>query len=114
MVLEPSEAAVRLGAMDDETGRTSEGTKIEPPGALDGRWRELLDLERAWWQEAGPKERIIRARLGISPARYHQLLNRVIDMPEALEHDPMLVRRLRRLREDRRQRRVATQLGLPV
>jgi len=80
---------------------------------LDERARELLDLERIWWQEPGSKERIIRARLEISPARYHQLLNRLIDTPEALGYDPMLVRRLRRLREDRRRRRVATQLGLP-
>lgn len=58
------------------------------------------------------KHRAIRETFGFSPARYHQLLNRIVDSPEALEYDPMLVRRLRRLREARRQRRVADQLGV--
>ncbi len=93
---------------------TSEGKTVGSSDTLDERAREILDLERTWWQEPVSKERVIRARLGISPARYHQLLNRTIDLPEALGYDPMLVRRLRRVREDRRRRRVATQLGLPV
>jgi Protein of unknown function (DUF3263) len=76
--------------------------------------RDLLDFERGWWRQKGPKERAIRERFGFSAARYHQLLNRLIDQPEALSYDPMLVRRLRRLRDQRRRRRVATQLGLPV
>jgi hypothetical protein len=71
----------------------------------------ILDFERGWWLEPGPKERAIRERLGISPARYQQRLNRLIDRPEALAYDPMLVRRLRRLREERRRRRTAGRLG---
>jgi hypothetical protein len=82
--------------------------------ALLPRDRELLDFERGWWQHQGPKERAIRERFGFSAARYQQRLNRLMDLPEALAYDPMLVRRLRRLREHRRRRRVATQLGLPV
>jgi hypothetical protein len=82
--------------------------------ALLPRDRDLLDFERGCWQHKGPKERAIRERFGFSAARYHQLLNRLIDLPEALAYDPMLVRRLRRLRDQRRRRRVATQLGLPV
>jgi hypothetical protein len=54
----------------------------------------------------------VRARFGLSPARYYQLLNRLIDRPEALEYDPMLVQRLRRLRESRRRKRFARRLGL--
>ena len=56
----------------------------------------------------------MRERFGFSAARYQQLLNRAIDLPDALAYDPMLVRRLCRLREQRRRRRVATRLGLPV
>jgi hypothetical protein len=82
--------------------------------ALLPRDRDLLDFERGCWHHKGPKERAIRERFGFSAARYHQLLNRLIDLPEALAYDPMLVRRLRRLRDQRRRRRVATQLGLPV
>ena len=82
--------------------------------SLDERSREVLDFERDWWKTPGPKERRIRERLGLSPARYQQLLNRAIDLPEALEYDPMLVRRLRRLREERRRKRSARRLGLPL
>ena len=80
--------------------------------ALSDRDRQILDFERESWRLGVPKERAIRERFGFSPARYHQLLNRLMERCEALEYDPMLVRRLRRLREARRRRRVAGQLGL--
>ncbi len=82
-----------------------------PQPELDPRSRAILDLERGWWREGVPKERAIRERLGISPARYYQLLAGIVDRPEALRYDPMLVRRLRRLREERRRRRAAARLG---
>jgi hypothetical protein len=75
-------------------------------------WREILDFEAKWWQLGVSKELAIRDRFGISPARYYQRLNRLIELPEALEYDPMLVRRLRRLREARRKKRFARRLGL--
>jgi hypothetical protein len=79
---------------------------------LDDRYREVLELERAWSSRAGiPKERLVRERLALSPARYHQLLNRAIDLPEALTHDPMLVLRLQRVRQERRRARSAGRLG---
>ena len=75
-------------------------TRTQPtPEGLSPRDRDLLDFERGWWQQQGPKERAIRERFGFSAARYQQLLNRLIERPEALAADPMLVRRLRRLRE---------------
>ncbi len=86
-------------------GRVSALTPGRGHADLDARLVDVLDLERTWWQLGVPKERAIRERLGISPTRYHQLLNRAIDLPEALRYDPMLVRRLRRLREARRRRR---------
>ncbi len=82
------------------------------PDQLDERSRALLDFERESWKLDIPKERAIRERFGFSPARYHQLLNRVLERPEALAHDPMLVRRLLRVRDTRRRRRVAGQLGV--
>ena len=79
---------------------------------LDERSRRILDFEREWWQTSGSKERAIRERFGISSARYHQLLHRLVDQAEALAYDPMLVRRLRRLRETRRRKRFARRLGV--
>ncbi len=87
------------------------GGKAEGPGALDQRDRDILDFERGWWTQPGPKERLIRERFGFSSARYHQLLNRIVDLQAAVAYDPMLVRRLRRIREARRRRRLAGRLG---
>lgn len=81
---------------------------------LDQRAREILDFEREAWKLSVAKERAIRERFGFSAARYHQLLHRAVDRPEALAYDPMLVRRLKRVRDARRRRRVAGRLGLDV
>ena len=80
-------------------------------GPLEDRWREVLDFERELGATVPAKSAAVRARFGVSPARYHQLLNRLLDRPEALEYDPMLVQRLRRLREVRRRKRFARRLG---
>jgi len=68
--------------------------------------RAMLDLERSWWTEPGPKEATINVRLEMSTTRYHELLNELIDRPEAENHDPLVVRRLRRMRDRRRRSRI--------
>jgi hypothetical protein len=82
----------------------------EEPGAsatsLADRDRRILDFERDWMQHAGAKEDAVRAEFGLSTARYYQVLNAVIDSPEALSYDPMLVRRLQRMREARMRARM--------
>ena len=80
--------------------------------ALDEQGRAILDFERESWKMAVPKELAIHERFGFSAARYYQHLNRLLERPEALEYDPMLVRRLRRVREARRRKRFARRLGL--
>lgn len=90
---------------------TTPDTSVRAP-ELDDRSREILDFERESWRLTIGKERAIRERFGFSAARYHQLLNRIIVTPAALAYDPMLVRRLRRLHEARRRKRVAGQLGV--
>ena len=74
---------------------------------LTDRDRALLDFEVEWRRHAGAKEEAIRAELGMSPARYYQLLGRLIDTTEAQQHDPMLVKRLSRLRDARLHERAA-------
>jgi hypothetical protein len=88
--------------------------ETRPPSDLDNRSREILDFEREAWKLSITKERAIRERFCFSPSRYHQVLHRIIDRPEALVYDPMLVRRLRRVREVRRRARTASGLGLRV
>lgn len=60
---------------------------------------ELLDFEEQWPRWSGAKDEAIRSRFDVTPARYFQLLLRAIDTAEALEANPMLVRRLRRRRD---------------
>jgi hypothetical protein len=80
-------------------------------GELTQREREILAFERQWWKYAGAKEQAIRELFDMSPTRYYQLVNRLIDKSAALEADPMLVKRLRRLRSGRQRLRSAPRLG---
>jgi len=67
----------------------------------------ILEFERTWWRFAGAKESAIKELFDLSAPRYYQLLNDLIDRDDALEAAPMLVKRLRRLREARMQARSA-------
>jgi hypothetical protein len=77
------------------------------PSAFDARAREILDFERGWWRFAGAKEQAIRERFDLSTTRYYELLNALLDDEDALAYDPMLVRRLRRMRAARQRERAA-------
>jgi hypothetical protein len=105
-------ADVTDGSIDDapEHGQSPGPQTMQ----LDERARAILDFERESWKLSVAKQRAIRERFGFSAARYHQLLNRLLERPEALAYDPMLVRRLRRLRDVRRRRRTAERLGIHV
>jgi hypothetical protein len=70
-------------------------------GGLSEREQSILDFEKQWWRHAGSKEQAIRDRFELSGTRYYQILNGLLDKPAALEHDPVLVGRLRRLRGSR-------------
>ncbi|MDQ1440624.1 MAG: hypothetical protein QOG97_852 [Acidimicrobiaceae bacterium] len=72
---------------------------------LSERERAIIDFERSWWTEAGPKEVAIRTRFELSATRYYQLLGALIDSADAAEYDPLVVRRLRRVRDRRRRAR---------
>lgn len=58
----------------------------------------ILELEGRWWKYAGSKEQAIRDDLHLSPVRYYQRLNQLLESEAALKHDPVLVNRCRRLR----------------
>ena len=73
--------------------------------ALSTRERAILDFERGWWAEQGPKEDMIRRVLKMSPTRYYELLGALVDSAEAMAYDPLVVRRVRRAREERRRAR---------
>lgn len=102
-------------------GSPSTGAEVPNPApgdeydtGLSRREHEILAFERQWWKYAGAKEEAIRELFGMSPTRYYQVLNALVDRPEALAADPMLVKRLRRLRASRQKARAARRLGFQV
>src|SRR5580693_2717391 len=94
-----------MSAADALSGRQSAA------GELCERDREILAFERHWWKYAGAKEQAVRELFDMSATRYYQVLNALLDKPEALAADPMLVKRLRRLRAARQRARSARRLG---
>ena len=82
--------------------------------ALSEREREILAFERQWWKYAGSKEDAIKELFSMSATRYYQVLNALVERPEALAADPMLVKRLRRMRASRQKARAARRLGFDV
>lgn len=78
---------------------------------LTARQQQILAFERTWWKHAGAKEAAVRDQFGCSATRYYQELGHIIDLPAALVTDPMLVKRLRRLRTTRQQQRQARRSG---
>ncbi|KIA64756.1 DUF3263 domain-containing protein [Nocardia vulneris] len=110
-------AARNLSAIQGDPSASDDVTAAESTGDSDGlsrREHDILAFERQWWKYAGAKEEAIKELFGMSPTRYYQVLNAVVDRPESLAVDPMLVKRLRRLRASRQKARAARRLGFQV
>jgi hypothetical protein len=108
----PSPAAPDPGTAPAGGAAVTDGTAgVDTPGSLSARDRAVLAFERQWWRFAGAKETAIRESFGMSATRYYQVLNALIDRPEALVADPLLVRRLRRMRAARQRQRSDRVLG---
>ena len=88
-------------------------TAVRPSGVRESPAAQLA-FEKDWWSLPGSKEAEIRERFGISTTRYYQLLNALIDTEAALAYDPLLVKRLRRMRTARQRERTARRLGVSI
>lgn len=95
--------------MDGAAARNE--TQDDPVDGLTRREHDILAFERQWWKYAGAKEEAIKDLFGMSATRYYQVLNQLVDRAEALAVDPMLVKRLRRVRASRQRARAARKLG---
>lgn len=82
------------------------------PESLSERDQEILAMERLWWKYAGAKEQAIREKFDLSTTQYYHVLNALIDREDALAFDPLLVKRLRRMRAQRKRSRTARRLGI--
>jgi hypothetical protein len=102
--LDPGGPDAELGGPDAELDGPVE---LAVGDGLTERERQVLAFERQWWRRAGAKEQAIRELFGISSTRYYQLLNGLLDNGAALAYDPVLVKRLRRLRASRTRIRTA-------
>ncbi|MGW6278324.1 DUF3263 domain-containing protein [Kribbella sp. NPDC055071] len=102
--------------MDSANASSSGPAEAAQPAVagLSERDAAILAFERHWWKYAGAKEQAIRDQFQMSATRYYQVLNALIDRPEALAHDPLLTKRLRRLRAARQRARSARRLGIEV
>nr|WP_092657026.1 DUF3263 domain-containing protein [Actinopolymorpha singaporensis] len=107
---------IAAGVSDESsTGSPAESTTDVDSRTASGlceRDQQIISFERQWWKYAGAKEQAIRDQFGMSATRYYQVLNALIDRPEALAFDPLLVKRLRRLRSSRQRARAARRLGV--
>ena len=84
------------------------------PSTLSARDAEVLAFEALEWAHPGVKEEAVRVRFGLSFARYYQMLSALIDQPDAVRHDPVLVYRLQRERDSRTRARAARSLTVPL
>lgn len=75
---------------------------------------KMLEFERSWWRHAGVKESSIKEMFNLTPPAYYQLLNNLIDREAAVLAEPILVKRLRRLRDSRTQSRSSSKLGFTL
>ncbi len=99
----------------DATGATATADRAPArAGAaeLSERDQQILAFERQWWKYAGAKEQAVKELFEMSATRYYQVLNALIDSPAALAYDPMLIKRLRRMRSSRQRARTARRLGI--
>ena len=90
--------------MENQALQSEEAASVQALTELEVR---ILDFERQWWRYAGAKESAIKELFDLTPPSYYQLLNNLIDRDDALLAQPMLVKRLRRLREARTTQRTA-------
>jgi hypothetical protein len=98
----------------DAANVVTSGDAAPAESELTDRDQRILAFERLWWKYAGAKEQAVREQFDMSATRYYQVLNALIDKPEALAFDPLLVKRLRRLRAARQRQRSARRLGIEV
>lgn len=96
----------------DATATRADHDHVVRATELSERDQRVLEFERQWWKYAGAKEQAVRELFDMSATRYYQVLNALIDSPAALAHDPMLVKRLRRMRTSRQRARTARRLGV--
>ena len=75
---------------------------------------KLLEFEKNWWRHAGSKESAIKELFNLTPPAYYQFLNNLIDRQEALMAQPILVKRLRRIRDARTTARSSSKLGFTL
>ena len=78
-----------------------EETSLQLASHLSDLEVRILDFERQWWRYAGVKDSAIKELFNLSAKQYYELLNNLIDRPDALAASPLLIKRLRRLREAR-------------
>ena len=71
----------------------------------------VLDFERQWYTYGGAKDHAIAENFDMTTTAYLQVLNSLLDNPAAYEHDPILIKRLRRIRAARQRNRASMRMA---
>ncbi|WP_236630157.1 DUF3263 domain-containing protein [Corynebacterium atypicum] len=77
-------------------------TDVEKEGELSAEDERILRFAAHAPRSSSAREEAVRRELGLSPVRFYQRLNVLIDVPEARRRYPLLLSRLDRLRSCRR------------
>ena len=59
--------------------------------------RAVLEFERSWWQQPGPKDQAIESALGLSAHAYYEILRSLAGDRRAFAFDPLTIKRVRAL-----------------
>lgn len=87
---------------------SADGRTVPSVAPLTDLERRVLEFERGRWNHQGAKDTAIRETFGLSRHLYEQQLTNLLDNPAAYAAEPVLIKRLRRLRETRRRQRTST------
>ena len=80
--------------------------------ALTDRDRIVLDIASTMPRNDDALRVAVRDRLDLTVTRYYQMLNALLDNPDAYSANPLLVRRLRSQRDRRRRTRRVSRTAL--
>lgn len=90
------------------------GGALAPVDGLNLMDRRVLDFAARTYDSNGRRDAAITAELAMTPTKYHQRLNSLVDTPAAERYAPVVVHRRRRLRHHHRRRRRLPAYQIPA
>ncbi len=99
------------GAEDTQPAGTSGPDNGSAESQLSELEAQVLEFERRWYTYGGPKDHAIREKFDMTATAYFQVLNSLLDNAAAYQRDPILIKRLRRIRDSRQRSRAQSRIA---